>query len=200
MIERREGPSQSLFPIQPEVAQQSRGAIRYMYRERHDLLNPHLHKVSRYLPSSDSLERLVNSGYDSQPHKSLATWYALGLTMGFDVLVFQSRRSKVAQHGVSKSDVIAYNPIREHIVPEDLYTFPTEEIEVLSDRLRRLLIATDDSLHLLTDAMREFYLDRSGQVSSYADMAYLSGIADTYIPFRYAHDRVRMENESDESY
>jgi len=198
MTERREGNLPPLFPIQLAVAEQSRGVVRYMYREQYGRLNAHLHDLSKSLPHSDVFEQIVNRGYESQPHKSLATWYAIGLTIGFDVLKFQSRQSKIPQCSVSEADVIVYNPIRECIVPEDWHMLPPEEIELLSDRLRKLLIGTDDSLHLLTDAMREFYLDRSGEVSSYADMAYLSGIADTYIPFRYAHDRARME--SDESY
>lgn len=190
-------PSNQLFPVSPNVATSSRGAIRYMYRERYDKLKGHLQDVYSLITHSEALELSLNNSYESLISGNLKTWYTIGLTAAYDCLAAQFRSHRSKGPKVIDQDLRKYWPLHDMVIPEDWFLFPPEELEILSDRLRNLLIGTDDQLHNLTNAMREFYIDRSGEVSPRFDMAYLSGIADVYIPSLYAYDRERAIREED---
>lgn len=197
MKEREGHPSRDLFPLKREVAEQTRGVIRYMYKERYEVLRGHLPEVLKMIPHSGQHETLMNEGFESQPDKSLGSWYTLGLTISTDAVAFQSRSVHRRCPVVRGIDVATYRPLREYLVPEDWFQISPEEVEMLADRLRKLLIGTDDSFYLFTDAMREFYIGNDGEVSPFADMAYLSGIADVMLPVRYAYDRIQTTRDAE---
>lgn len=198
MAKERSGGRQQnqLFPLSSKVASDTRGAIRYMYRERYDQLQGHLRIVTPLISYSVAHEGKLDTEYDSLPTGALSTWYTVGLTVTFDSLAFQFKSLRSQGPKVLHQDIQSYRPIRNHLIPEDWFLLPPEEVEVLSDRLRKLLIGTDDQLYQLTEAMREFYINKDGEPSPKIDMAYLSGIADVYIPLHYAYDRERLMRDS----
>lgn len=177
------------FPLDEDVVRTSRGFIRYKLRAFPATFNQHLAEVAERLIKNTSHEILLDEAYTSLPYGPLRTWHTVGVTMATDTLIEQFRRSGTPP--MISTDVMVYETVRTRLIPEDWFKLDPDQIMELADQLRAMLNSTDDHLHLLADAMREYYVTASQRRTVARDMAYLSGIADVVLPFHNAHERKR---------